>query len=222
MTNKKPIADMTDLELLDDTIKMIARKLKRKECQKEYRQSDTYKDYQKKRRQSDAYKDYQKDYQKKRQQSDAYKDYLKEYRQSDTYKDYQKEYRQSDTYKEYLRNRRKTDICYKLACNLRNSGYDAIKNNIKAGSFVRDLGCSLDEFKAYIASQFLPGMTWENWGHDTWHIDHIIPLNTFDLSDREQFLKAAHWSNQRPLWAEENLSRPKDGSDIVEDDGKFW
>jgi hypothetical protein len=50
-------------------------------------------------------------------------------------------------------------------------------------------------------------MTWDNYGVYGWHIDHRMPLNGFDLTDREQFLKAAHYTNQQPLWAWENLEK---------------
>ena len=91
----------------------------------------------------------------------------------------------------------------------------AIKGSAKAGSFVRDLGCSIPEFRDHLEKQFQPGMVGENHTPYGWHIDHIIPLNTFDLTDRKQFLKAAHYTNSRPLWASENFSRPKNGSDVV-------
>ena len=50
-------------------------------------------------------------------------------------------------------------------------------------------------------------MTWNNYGYKGWHIDHIIPLSAFDLADREQFLKACHFTNLQPLRAEENFSK---------------
>jgi hypothetical protein len=50
-------------------------------------------------------------------------------------------------------------------------------------------------------------MTWDNWSLDGWHIDHIKPLNKFDLSDRSQFLEAVHYTNLQPLWAVDNLSK---------------
>lgn len=63
------------------------------------------------------------------------------------------------------------------------------------------------ELKQHLEKLFQPGMTWENWSRDGWHIDHIVPLSSFDLTDREQFLKACHFSNLQPLWAKENLSK---------------
>ena len=104
-------------------------------------------------------------------------------------------------------NRYINDINYKLCRILRNRISKAIKYNYKAGSSVKDLGCTIEELKAHLKSLFQPGMTWDNWTIDGWHIDHIIPLASFDLTDREQFLKANHYTNLQPLWAEDNLSK---------------
>lgn len=101
--------------------------------------------------------------------------------------------------------RMRHDPDFKIPRALRNRLYTAIKRGYKAGSAVSDLGCSIEDFKEYIAAQFQPDMTWENWGE--WHLDHIKPLNSFNLSDREQFLEACHFSNMQPLWAAENLSK---------------
>ena len=70
-----------------------------------------------------------------------------------------------------------------------------------------DLGCTIPELKQYLESKFQEGMTWENWGVHGWHIDHIIPLSSFDLTCREQFLKVCHYTNLQPLWAKDNLSK---------------
>jgi len=65
------------------------------------------------------------------------------------------------------------------------------------------LGCTPIQFKAYIESLFLEGMTWDNM--DKWHLDHIKPCASFDLSIHEEFKKCFHYTNQRPLWATDNL-----------------
>ena len=39
------------------------------------------------------------------------------------------------------------------------------------------------------------------------NIDHIEPLCSFDLTDREQLLKACHYTNLRPLFKEDNLKK---------------
>jgi len=102
-------------------------------------------------------------------------------------------------------NRIKTDVNYKLACYLRGRLRSAIKNNYKSGSAVRDLGCSIPQLRIYLESKFQPGMTWDNWSYKGWHIDHIIPLSSFDLTIREELLKAVYFTNLQPLWAKDNF-----------------
>ena len=50
-------------------------------------------------------------------------------------------------------------------------------------------------------------MTWDNWSHNGWHLDHVRPLATFDLSDFEQRKTAFNWRNYQPLWGKENMSK---------------
>jgi hypothetical protein len=69
------------------------------------------------------------------------------------------------------------------------------------------IGCSIEELRRHLESQFLPGMTWENWSTHGWHIDHIIPCATFDLSDPEQQKKCFNYKNLQPLWAIDNLKK---------------
>jgi len=100
-----------------------------------------------------------------------------------------------------------TDIKFRLKKQLRSRLGAAIKNNQKTGSAIKDLGCSIEELKLYLESKFLPGMAWYNWSRIGWHIDHIRPLNSFDLTDPEQFKVACHYTNLQPLWAKDNLRK---------------
>lgn len=99
------------------------------------------------------------------------------------------------------------DETLKLKRNLRSRLNKAIKHNNKSGSAVNDLGCSIDFLKQYLESKFLPSMSWENYGRSGWHIDHIRSLNSFNLNNRQELLKACHYSNLQPLWAKDNLSK---------------
>lgn len=145
--------------------------------------------------------------------TDQLKEYSKQYRLSniDKIKTRDKKY-QSKIENKLKRNirekqRRDDDILYRLTISLRNRLYRAIKNNSKSGSAVNDLGCTINKFKMYIENKFQPGMMWENWGvgKNCWHIDHITPLSKFDLNNRQELLKACHYTNLQPLWANENI-----------------
>lgn len=90
-----------------------------------------------------------------------------------------------------------------LANRLRQRLSKAVVRGSKAGSAVSDLGCSMQDFRVFIERQFSPGMTWMNYGE--WHLDHKIPLITFDLAERTAFLAATNYMNYQPLWAKDNL-----------------
>lgn len=96
---------------------------------------------------------------------------------------------------------------YRLKSILRSRLNNVIKNNYKSGSFVADLGCSVEFLKQYLESKFKPGMTWKNHSIKGWHIDHIKPLCSFDLANREEFKKACNYKNLQPLWAKDNLKK---------------
>lgn len=68
------------------------------------------------------------------------------------------------------------------------------------------LGCSIDYCIKHLESQFTTGMTWENRGNNGWHIDHITPCDSFDLSDPEQQLICFNYKNLRPLWATTDIA----------------
>jgi len=108
---------------------------------------------------------------------------------------------------DYCKKRMANDVKFRLARLLRDRLRKSLKGNQKAGSAVRDLGCTVYELKQHLESKFQEGMTWENHGLYGWHIDHIMPLASFDLTDREQFLKACHYTNLQPLWAKDNLQK---------------
>lgn len=106
---------------------------------------------------------------------------------------------------EHLKKRRKTDPIFVLIRRERVRAYDALKGIRKVAKTQTLLGCSYQEFRLYIESLFLNGMGWHNTGE--WHIDHIRPLSSFDLSDENQQKQAFHYSNQQPLWAKENMKK---------------
>lgn len=100
----------------------------------------------------------------------------------------------------YNSNKWRTELQYRMTVIIRGRLNIALRRrkSKRSGSAIRDLGCSVLDFRQYIESQFYGDMSWDNWGAE-WQLDHRMPLSSFDLSDREQFLAACHFSNYQPL-----------------------
>lgn len=105
----------------------------------------------------------------------------------------------------YLKNKLKTDYNYKLIHTIRVRIKDVLRGHSKSDSTINMLGCTINELWKHLESTFKPGMTKEN--HGLWHVDHIIPCSSFDLSKPEEQAKCFHYSNLQALWAHENLSK---------------
>jgi hypothetical protein len=104
--------------------------------------------------------------------------------------------------REYRRN----NIGYKIAKSCRVRLWLALKDGFyKKNSTFSLIGCTPNELKKYLESKFLDGMTWENYGFEGWHIDHIRPCSTFDLSNPQEQAACFHYTNLQPLWAQDNM-----------------
>jgi len=106
---------------------------------------------------------------------------------------------------------------------LRGALYRCIKssNLDKTKPSIDYLGCSIEYFIEYfkkkmdIFNQFSEiEMTFDNI-----HIDHIKPVNSFNLDDVEEFLSCCNYTNLQPLLADVNLSKNCKWSD---EDDVFW
>ena len=107
----------------------------------------------------------------------------------------------------YQKRRRKSDPAYRIKMNLSRRMNEAVMDQgaMKLGTSLSLFGCSADELKAHLESQFTKGMSWDNYGVYGWHIDHIKPCSSFDLTlDSEQKI-CFHYSNVQPLWAKDNI-----------------
>jgi hypothetical protein len=77
----------------------------------------------------------------------------------------------------------------------------------KAAKTEELLGCTIAEVRIYIESLWLPGMNWSNNTTNGWHIDHIRPCASFNLTDPKQQKECFHYFNLRPMWGIENISK---------------
>jgi hypothetical protein len=100
--------------------------------------------------------------------------------------------------------RKESDPGYVIAIRLRNRLRKAVaaRSAKKHNATLALVGCSINYLISHIESQFLPGMSWKN--RQKWHLDHIIPLAAFDLTDPQQQAAACHYTNIQPLWARDN------------------
>jgi hypothetical protein len=155
-----------------------------------------------------CFKEHQREhYLKNKDNKDWYgydSEYQKQYKEK--YKNKAKEYNL-----EYKNKKYKEDLSFKLKHNIRCLIYTSFKSKSILKSKTKTekiLGCSFNEFKQYIESQFKPWMTWENKGgvpkkqNTNWDIDHIIPISS--AKTKEDIIKLNHYTNLRPLCSYNN------------------
>lgn len=119
-----------------------------------------------------------------------------------------------EAYRKYCREkmaeRLATDVNFRIRFRTRNRIWMSLQRGVaKVGGTVEMIGCTIPEYKAHIESLWKPGMTWDNYGRGKckWHIDHIKPCSSFDLTKLDEQKKCFHFSNTQPLWEFENLSK---------------
>ncbi len=103
-----------------------------------------------------------------------------------------------------LRERYATDINFKIEKNLRTRIWSVLKGIYKSQRTLDLLGCSIEELKHHLESQFTSGMSWDSCGLNGWEIDHVKPCASFNLSDPKQQKLCFHYTNLQPLWSEDN------------------
>jgi hypothetical protein len=102
-------------------------------------------------------------------------------------------------YRKILNNKIKTNLRYRV--------WSVLKGVSKSKSTMQLVGCSIKFLIKYLELRFMKDMSWHNYGLYGWHIDHIIPCASFDLSKPEEQRKCFHYTNLQPLWAFDNLSK---------------
>lgn len=118
-----------------------------------------------------------------------------------------KEY--SEGYKErrnaLLRERRQKDRFF-AAKNSMRVRLSRVLQGKKDDTFDKYLGCTSKELRKWISHQFTEDMSWSNYAY-AWHIDHVVPIQFFDLKNVLERDACFHWSNLKPLKKEDNMSK---------------
>lgn len=121
--------------------------------------------------------------------------------------EYDKVYRQQN--KERLRKQKnewaKNSLEHKIVNNIRRRVAHALKGESKSEHTMSLIGCDIEFLKEYISSMFSEGMSWDNYGE--WHLDHIRPCSSFDLSNPDEQKECFNYKNLQPLQAIDNLKK---------------
>jgi hypothetical protein len=125
---------------------------------------------------------------------------------------------------EKRRGRMLFDDLYSLTCNIRAVIGSSFKNNgYKKGSKTEEiLGCTFDELKFHLESNFEDWMNWSNHGKYNgelnygWDIDHIIPISV--AQSEEEVVKLNNYNNLQPLcsYVNRNIKRDKVDYEVLE------
>jgi len=100
----------------------------------------------------------------------------------------------------------KQDPSKKILHNTRTRITKFLKNKSKNIITTELLGCTSKFLKKWLEFQFNSEMSWDNYGI-YWHIDHVIPCNSFDVTDFDELQKCFNWKNLRPLECSKNISK---------------
>ena len=106
----------------------------------------------------------------------------------------------------YEKLRMRTDICYRLGKLLRGRIVESTGRKRVTKTQIL-LGAKIWVVKRWLELHFKPGMNWENYGVKGWHVDHVKPCASFDLSQPSEQRRCFHFTNLQPLWWHENLSK---------------
>lgn len=109
--------------------------------------------------------------------------------------EYDKVYRltNKEKLKEQKRRWERTSLKHKICSNLRRRISHALKGESKSDHTIVLIGCSIEFLKEYISNMFTEGMSWDNYGE--WHLDHIRPCSSFDLSNPEEQKECFNYKN---------------------------
>ena len=110
------------------------------------------------------------------------------------------------------------DPAYRISLTLRKSVCRYVKQ--KSARTFDLIGCSPEELRQHLESLWQEGMSWDNYGTYvkdgpmTWHIDHIIPCDSFDLTNETEQAECFNYENLQPLWAVDNIRKSNNEEEV--------
>lgn len=122
---------------------------------------------------------------------------------NDKIKEYMKKY--LPIKKEKIKLRRNNDIQFRISENLRTKIHTLLANKERKSS-MDIIDCCKKQLCEWLEYQFDNTMSWNNYG-SVWHIDHVIPINSFDMTKPTDVEVCFNWKNLQPLERFENQSK---------------
>lgn len=110
--------------------------------------------------------------------------------------------------RESFRKHWRTSPRFRLRTRFGNAITTTLRRNSRRAGWQSILGFTIEDLRAHLERQFLPGMQWDNHG-PVWHIDHIVPVAffSFETIHCADFKACFALSNLRPLWKLDNLAK---------------
>lgn len=94
----------------------------------------------------------------------------------------------------------------KVARNMSNRIRASLNGLVKSKHWEDLVGYTLEELKTHLEKRFQPKMSWNNHGLHGWHIHHIRPVHTFNITSDscEDFKRCWRLENLTPIWANDH------------------
>jgi len=108
----------------------------------------------------------------------------------------------------YARERRK-EKGVRVAEGMRTAVYLSLKGEKDGRSWEKLVGYTCSELMQHLENKFTKGMSWDNYGRNGWHIDHIKPISSFNIRGKGclDFKKCWDIENLQPLWERHNIQK---------------
>jgi hypothetical protein len=104
--------------------------------------------------------------------------------------------------REYKKERKQKDPSFRIYENCRKRIWKTLRKN-KTNKTNELLGCSKMFYQMWLAYTFDTSLNWSNYG-TAWDIDHVVPIDSFDIKNQQEVLKCFNWRNTRALDKTEN------------------
>ena len=106
--------------------------------------------------------------------------------------------------RKWMKKQWRTNTEFRIKNTCRSRIRQAVIKGFKSGRTLDLLGVKdMQIVIQHLQKQFKERMSWDNYGE--WHIDHIIPCASFDLTKESEQKKCFHYTNLQPLWAKDNI-----------------